>query len=595
MDQLAHMKTPVIFCALLFMGLFGCSKPETSPRSPVEEPTTEGANSPANEAAQAAVKPVPPTKPVSGKSYAIPDLELDMLWCKPGTFLMGSPVDEKGRKPDETLHEVTLTQGFWLGKYEVTQEQWNKVMGTNPSRFKGSSFLTLSSTQLNAASWTVTHLTGDSDSGVSSELVYTCAVNVHGTEDKVVNGVTFKAESGTSGQGWEISQNFQTQHNGETSTVGGKIGEVLSNRMRFNGDPQKLKMTGLTPGETYVFTLYNQAFSVGETRTATLSLDAADETLTVNQDEYSSMSQDGLLVQCEYVADDTDVEFTLDPQTVATWHLYGFSNAVSPRLHPSFHLDHTNPSEPVATLEWKAGTSGFTVDDISVVNGTISDFQVISPTKQTFKLTLASDTTTISVSIEAARLKIDGEDNDAFTRSIQHGILPVEQVTWRDAMTFCEKLTAQEKAAGRLPKGWVTKTGKRMGGKAYTLPTESQWEYACRAGTTTAYSFGDTIPDKQANFHGKPGKTTPVGNYPANPWGFHDLHGNVWEWCLDLYGGYPVGPARDPIGPSTGKEGILRGGSWNYDGNLMRSACRDKDPQRNRHSILGFRLSLQRE
>ena len=142
---------------------------------------------------------------------------------------------------------------------------------THHSLLLGLAAFALWSTKADAATWTVKHLTGDEDSGVSSELIYTCAVNVHGTEDKVVNGVTFKAESGTSGQGWEISQNFQATHNGQTSTVGGKIGEVLSNRMRYNGDPQKLKMTGLTPGETYVFTIYNQAWDVGETRTATVS------------------------------------------------------------------------------------------------------------------------------------------------------------------------------------------------------------------------------------------------------------------------------------------------------------------------------------
>ena len=119
--------------------------------------------------------------------------------------------------------------------------------------------------------------------------------------------------------------------------------------------------------------------------------------------------------------------------------------------------------------------------------------------------------------------------------------LPVEQVSWNDAMKFCEKLSQIEKAAGRLPEGWV-----------YTLPTEAQWEYGCRAGTTTAYSFGDTITKEQANFGYSVGKTTSVGTYPANPWGFHDLHGNVWEWCRDWYWDYPSSSASDPVGPSDG-------------------------------------------
>ena len=160
--------------------------------------------------------------------------------------------------------------------------------------------------------------------------------------------------------------------------------------------------------------------------------------------------------------------------------------------------------------------------------------------------------------------------------------LPVEQVTWKDVTEFCKKLTQMEKAAGRLPEGWV-----------YTLPTEAQWEYACRAGTTTAYSFGDEITPKQANFDGNVGKTTDGLQYPANVWGFHDMHGNVWEWCSDWYGDYPDGSASDPVGPSDGTRRVLRGGSWYDYGRSLRSANRHGDSPDYRYYYLGFRLSLQ--
>ena len=158
----------------------------------------------------------------------------------------------------------------------------------------------------------------------------------------------------------------------------------------------------------------------------------------------------------------------------------------------------------------------------------------------------------------------------------------METVSWEDARKFCRKLTQLEKAAGRLPKG-----------HAYTLPTEAQWEYACRAGTSTAYSFGDTITPRQGNHENVVGKPTPVGTYPANAWGFHDLHGNVWEWCSDWYGDYPSGQVSDPIGPSGGSDRVGRGGSWRYTANNARCANRLRlDPA---FSILnlGFRLSLQ--
>ncbi|MBT3665905.1 MAG: SUMF1/EgtB/PvdO family nonheme iron enzyme, partial [Opitutae bacterium] len=118
---------------------------------------------------------------------------------------------------------------------------------------------------------------------------------------------------------------------------------------------------------------------------------------------------------------------------------------------------------------------------------------------------------------------------------------PVEQVSWTRARTFCKKLTEVKRRAGSLPAGM-----------AYQLPTEAQWEYACRAGTTTAYAFGVGLTHDQANIRGGPGETTVVGKYPANPWGFQDMHGNIREWCEDRHAGgsYPSGSVTDPVGPA---------------------------------------------
>ncbi|MDA1046174.1 MAG: SUMF1/EgtB/PvdO family nonheme iron enzyme, partial [Verrucomicrobia bacterium] len=159
---------------------------------------------------------------------------------------------------------------------------------------------------------------------------------------------------------------------------------------------------------------------------------------------------------------------------------------------------------------------------------------------------------------------------------------PVEQVSWKDVTAFCDKLTALERKAGRLPAGMT-----------YQLPTEAQWEYACRAGTTTAYAFGDSLTSGQANIRGGPGGTTEVGKYPANAWGFHDMHGNLCEWCADVYEwDYPPGNLTDPVGPAVGSLRVERGGSFYFSANNARSAFRSKNKPASRIFLLGFRLSL---
>jgi len=147
--------------------------------------------------------------------------------------------------------------------------------------------------------------------------------------------------------------------------------------------------------------------------------------------------------------------------------------------------------------------------------------------------------------------------------------LPVEQVSWNDAVAYCAALTMREQTAARLPAGYV-----------YRLPTEAEWEYACRAGTTTAFHYGPALRSGMANFRGaleydssvgtieNPdgidlSGTTSVGSYAPNPWGLYDMHGNLWEWCQDWWSAsLPGGSVTDPAGPSTGPGRVFRGGSW---------------------------------
>ncbi len=147
--------------------------------------------------------------------------------------------------------------------------------------------------------------------------------------------------------------------------------------------------------------------------------------------------------------------------------------------------------------------------------------------------------------------------------------LPVETVSWNDAKEFCKKLS-------------------RMAGREYRLPTEAEWEYACRAGTTGYYA-GD-LDDIEWYDKNSRSKTHPVGQKQPNAYGLHDMHGNVWEWCRDWYGAYEAGPDRDPVGPPTGEYRVLRGGSWINYGHACRSAVRCGLLPVTRFSHLGFRV-----
>jgi formylglycine-generating enzyme required for sulfatase activity len=167
---------------------------------------------------------------------------------------------------------------------------------------------------------------------------------------------------------------------------------------------------------------------------------------------------------------------------------------------------------------------------------------------------------------------------------------PVENITYGDVQTFLEKLNARPPQTLR-----------------YRLPTEAEWEYACRARTTGPFSTGENLTTAQGNYNGRQPyasfpagefrqKTTPVGTFPLNPWGLADMHGNVWEWTSDWYGPYADGRAAniDPHGGSSGEKRVIRGGSWFFDANSARCALRYTHAPQDKGFSLGFRVAADR-
>jgi formylglycine-generating enzyme required for sulfatase activity len=158
-------------------------------------------------------------------------------------------------------------------------------------------------------------------------------------------------------------------------------------------------------------------------------------------------------------------------------------------------------------------------------------------------------------------------------------LLPVESVSWHDCRDYIKELNALE----------VSPSGYK-----FSLPPEAQWEYACRAGSTTAYSFGNSWEQLKyyAWYNNNSNKTLPVGQKKANSWGLYDMHGNVWEWCNGQHDDYPTKSVINPVGTPNGSFRVNRGGGWTNDARYCRSANRNDDTPLLRSSCLGVRLSL---
>ena len=157
---------------------------------------------------------------------------------------------------------------------------------------------------------------------------------------------------------------------------------------------------------------------------------------------------------------------------------------------------------------------------------------------------------------------------------------PVYYVNWNEAMEYCQRLTERERSAGRLPEGFK-----------YTLPTEAQWEYACRAGTTE--DFAGSLDAMAWYGSNRGGQAHPAGQKQPNAWELYDMHGNVGEWCRDWYQDHlSGGSVADPFGPASGSARVVRGGSWFSPARDCRSASRSGGVPDGRQSRLGFRLAL---
>ena len=505
------------------------------------------------------------------------DVELDMIWIKPGTFMMGSPEDELGRGRDETQHEVTLTQGYWLGKYEVTQAQYQAIMGTNPSYFKGAD-LPVEQVSWNDATNFCAKLTARERAAGRLPVGYEYTLPTEAQWEYACRAGTTTALN----SGKNLSSEEKCPEMDEVGWYGYNTGEYDSDgkhagKGKTYSVGQKLpNVWGLYDmhGNVYEWCLDWYGDGNGDYPASSVTDPTGDSTGTVR------IVRGGCWGNYAYDCRSAD-RYSTYP--IISGRSLGFRVA----LAPIRSIDLTNFT---VTLPDDVSLEMVGIEPGTFIMGSPENELGRDSNETQHEVTLTKGYWMGKYEVTQAQYEAIMEVNPS--HFVYRGAnRPVECVSWNDAMEFCAKLTAREKAAGRLPAGYE-----------YTLPTEAQWEYACRAGTTTALNNGKNLSRKDACpemdevgwylLNSDDEETYPVGRKRANFWGLYDMHGNVWEWCLDWYGTYPSSSVTDPTGPSTGSSRVMRGGGWDFYARYNRSAYRDSYSPNGSYYSIGFRVAL---
>ncbi|MBQ7589726.1 MAG: formylglycine-generating enzyme family protein [Verrucomicrobia bacterium] len=488
-------------------------------------------------------------------------VDLNMIWIEPGTFIMGSPEDELGRWDDEVQHEVTLTKEYWLGKYEVTQAQYKAVMGKNPSYFWLGN------------DWPVEQVSWDDAMDFCAKLT---AIEKEAGRVPEGYGYTLPTEAQ-----WEYACRAGTTtalNSGKDLSSVNKCSEMDEvGWYGYNSDDMSQRVGQKQPNAWGLYDMHGNVWEWcsdwrGDYPTSAVVDPKGPDTGWNHIMRGGSWANPA--VTCRSARRGNPLGGS------SGGNLIGFRVALAP-VPPTG--DMTIPLSETVNLDmiWiKPGTFMMGSPEDELGRNAEKEIQ--------HQVTLTKAYWLGKYEVTQAQYETIMETNPAKFKGAD---LPVEMVSWSDAKEFCKKLTEIEKEAGRLPDGYE-----------YTLPTEAQWEYACRAGTTTALNSGKNLSDMYVCpemdevgwYVGNSDETThPAGQKQPNAWGLYDMHGNVMEWCLDIYWStYPSTPVTDPTGADSGSYMVVRGGLWVSSASGCRSASRSSCMFSGRLNSVGFRVAL---
>ncbi|MCX7385045.1 MAG: SUMF1/EgtB/PvdO family nonheme iron enzyme [Planctomycetales bacterium] len=509
---------------------------------------------------------------------------MKLVVIPPGEFMMGSPASDLGRQGDETHHRVSLARSFQIGAYEVTQTQYEKVMGENPGHFKGPD------NPVDTVSWddamefchrlsgmpkekavkNIYRLPTEAEWEFACRAATTTAYSFGDDELKLTDFAWFDDNSGDrrvdrqviekmdreTYYKWLTANNFRTHAVGTKDANDFGLYDMHGNVWEWCLDIHAVLPAGFEKDPSGPSTGSKRSTRGGSADSPPEFCRSSSRLGNAPSDRGVSL---GFRVYCELESSPEPAVAPFDTSQAKAnqkaWanHLgvpVVSTNSIGMKMvliPPGEFMMGSPESEreprPDETLHQVTLTQSF---QIGVCEVTQSQYEKV---------------------IGANPSSIKGPDN------------PVEQINWDEASAFCRRLSAlkEEKALGHV----------------YRLPTEAEWEYACRAGTTTAYSFGNDTSQlvdfawAKVNSGEKP---QPVGQKNPNSWGLYDMHGNVWEWCQDWQGDLPSGAVTDPQGPSVGTNRADRGGCWSDTQEYLRAGLRGYNSPIARGSSLGFRV-----
>ena len=487
-------------------------------------------------------------------------IEKEVVFIPAGKFLMGSPASEVDRVDNETQHEVTITKPFYMGKYEVTQEQWESVMGNNPSsRTKGAK-LPVTDVSWNDCQEFIKKLNAKTSGGyrlpTEAEWEYACRAGTS-TAYSFGNSLT-KSDAHFGGDSIKIVGSYNPNAFGLYDMHGNvwewcedwkedyPAGSVMDPKGPKTGLRRVLRGGSFFLSDSGSRSSYRGSFNTPSDRDSDLGFRLART--------------------ADIKAGASPTEPKPDPAAVipATDNVLvsPFNEAKAKEVQKSVAKILQKEVEEKEELDKGIKLNLILIPAGKFNMGGLGDIREVAITKPYF----VGKHEVTQEQWEA----IMGNNPSSGTKEAKS---PVTDVSWEDCQEFIKKLNA-----------------RTNGG--YRLPTEAEWEYACRAGTITEFAFGDRITKGDANYgDGVAGSTKAVGSYKPNAFGLYDMHGNVWEWCEDWYAAYPEGLVTDPKGPATGVGRVLRGGSFLFDESEVRSSLRFNRMPTNRVKYLGFRLA----